>query len=304
IKGNCEKFLLIIGPCSADNPNAIEEYAKKLARVQNRVGDKIHILTRIYTQKPRTRSQGYMGILHSPNPSESQNLNKGIFEMRRVHLQILENHGLTSADELLYPDCYPYLDDIVSYFAIGARTVESQLHRFIAGGIDAPVGMKNPISGNLTVMCNSIWSAQQSQRFLFRGQEVKSSGNPLAHAILRGYRRNGENCPNYGFDDLIAANRHFEDYGLANPCIIVDVSHSNANRGYLGQTQAATDIVLKRSKSDILKRLVRGLMLESYLEDGRQDIGEGVFGKSLTDPCLGWDKTEGFIFELYNILTT
>ena len=301
ITAHGSKFLLIIGPCSADDPAALDTYAARLAAVQKNTADKLLILPRIYTQKPRTFAQGYMGIFHYPISTDQPNLAEGIFALRHIHRLVLENHGLTSADELLYPDLYPYLDDLVSYFAIGARSVEDQLHRFVASGITAPVGMKNPISGSMAAMFNSIIAARKAHRFMYRNQEVQTDGNDMTHAILRGYRDHGANHPNYHVNDLLDASSRFRAAGLPNPCIIVDVSHANSDKNYLSQPEAAMEIISSRNLHPELS-LIKGIMLESYLEDGRQDPGGGVFGKSLTDPCLGWDKTEMFIYQLYDKL--
>jgi len=296
-----QKFLLIIGPCSADNPDALNTYTARLSAIQKTTSDKILILPRVYTQKPRTFAQGYMGIFHHPNPTAPPNLVEGIFALRHIHHLILENHGLTTADELLYPDLYPYIDDLVSYFAIGARSVENQLHRFVASGIDAPVGMKNPISGSMAAMFNSITAATRAHRFMYRGQEVQTSGNPMTHAILRGYRDHGENHPNYHIENLLDASRRYEQSNLPHPCIIVDVSHSNSDKNYLSQPAAAMEIIASRKACEALGA-IKGLMLESYLRDGQQAPGGSIFGKSLTDPCLGWGKTEEFINKLHEAL--
>lgn len=297
--GRSDKFLLIIGPCSADHSEPVREYISRLKRVQEQVEDKIIIIPRIYTNKPRTTGQGYKGMLHQPDPEAKPDMYKGIVAIRELHLSVLRDFDFSCADEMLYPENYRYLSDLLSYVAIGARSVENQQHRLTASGIGAPVGMKNPTSGDLKVMMNSIVAAQSSHTFIYRGWEVTSEGNPYAHAILRGYVDfAGRNVSNYHYEDLLSVEELYERSNLNNPSIIVDTNHNNSGKKYLEQIRIAKDIVHSRRENADIKRLVKGLMIESYLEDGAQGVGEHVFGKSITDPCLGWEKTERLIFDI------
>lgn len=298
-EGRSDKFILVIGPCSADHSDPVLEYISRLKVVADQVSDKIIIIPRIYTNKPRTTGQGYKGMLHQPNPDEKPDMYKGIVAIRELHMAALRDYDFPCADEMLYPENYRYLSDLLSYVAVGARSVENQQHRLTASGIEAPVGMKNPTGGDLGVMMNSITAAQASHTFLFRGWEVMSEGNPYAHAILRGYVDfTGRNCSNYHYEDLLRVNALYEDSGLANPSVIVDTNHNNSGKKYLEQIRIAKDVVHSRNENADIKRLVKGLMIESYIEDGAQGINEHVFGKSITDPCLGWEKTEKLIFDL------
>ncbi len=298
--GESDKLILVIGPCSADNEDSVLDYISRLRRVQEQVEDKIIIIPRIYTGKPRTTGDGYKGMLHQPNPTENPDLLKGIIAIRELHMRSLRETGFSCADEMLYPENYRYLDDVLSYVAIGARSVENQFHRLTSSGLDIPVGMKNPTSGDISVMMNSITAAQHSHAFIYRGWEVKSAGNPLAHAILRGYVDDrGNSFPNYHYEDL---SRLAETYAkrpdLKNPAVIIDTNHANSGKRYLEQTRIANEVLhCCRHNADV-KKIVKGLMIESYIEDGTQKIGEGVYGKSITDPCLGWEKTESLIFGL------
>ena len=297
--GSSDKFLLIIGPCSADHSEPVLEYISRLRRVQEQVADKIVIVPRIYTNKPRTTGQGYKGMLHQPDPDAKPDMYKGIVAIRELHLAALRDYDFSCADEMLYPENYRYLSDLLSYVAIGARSVENQQHRLTASGIGAPVGMKNPTGGDLGVMMNSIVAAQSSHTFIYRGWEVTSDGNPYAHAILRGYvDYAGRNVSNYHYEDLLRVEELYEQSHLTNPSVIVDTNHNNSGKKYLEQVRIAKDIVYSRNQNADIKRLVKGLMIESYLEDGAQGVGEHVFGKSITDPCLGWDKTEQLIFDI------
>ena len=298
-KGESDKFLLIIGPCSADHREPVLEYISRLRNVQDQVSDKILIIPRIYTNKPRTTGEGYKGMLHQPDPDEKPDMYKGIVAIRELHLSALKDYGFTCADEMLYPENHRYLSDLLAYVAVGARSVENQQHRLTASGLDVPVGMKNPTGGDLTVMINSIKAAQASHTFLYRGWEVKSSGNRFAHAILRGYVDfAGKSVSNYHYENLIKLNEIYYSSGLENPSVIVDTNHNNSGKRYLEQIRIANEVVNSRKYNGDIKNLVKGLMIESYLEDGAQKIGEHIFGKSITDPCLGWEKTEKLIYEL------
>ena len=297
--GTSDKFILIIGPCSADHSEPVLEYISRLRKVADKVADKIIVIPRIYTNKPRTTGQGYKGMLHQPDPDAKPDMYKGIVTIRELHRAALRDYDFTCADEMLYPENYRYLSDLLSYVAVGARSVENQQHRLTASGIGAPVGMKNPTGGDLSVMMNSIVAAQSSHTFLYRGWEVTSEGNPYSHAILRGYiDYAGRNVSNYHYEDILRVEELYEKSNLKNPSVIVDTNHNNSGKKYLEQIRIAKDIVHSRNQNADIKRLVKGLMIESYIEDGAQGIGEHVFGKSITDPCLGWEKTEKLIYEL------
>ena len=297
--GRSDKFILIIGPCSADLSEPVLEYISRLRKIEEQVSDKIIIIPRIYTNKPRTTGQGYKGMLHQPDPNAKPDMYKGIVAIRELHLAALRDYGFSCADEMLYPENYRYLSDLLSYVAIGARSVENQQHRLTASGIEAPVGMKNPTGGDLSVMMNSIVAAQSSHTFLYRGWEVTSTGNPYAHAILRGYvDYAGRSASNYHYEDLVRVKELYEKSNLVNPSVIVDTNHNNSGKKYLEQIRIAKDIVHSRNQNSDIKSLVKGLMIESYLEDGAQNVGESVFGKSITDPCLGWEKTEKLILDI------
>ena len=302
--GKSDKFILVIGPCSADKEEPVLDYIHRLRTVQDQVKDKIFIVPRIYTNKPRTTGEGYKGMLHQPDPNEKPDLLKGLIAIRNLHMRALSETGFACADEMLYPENHRYLSDIIGYVAVGARSVENQQHRLTASGLDLPVGMKNPTSGDLTVMMNSIKAAQSSHVFLYRGWEVKSEGNPYAHAILRGYvDKHGIAHPNYHYEDLCKICETYTSSGLANPAVIVDTNHSNSGKKYLEQIRIAKEVLHSRRHSKDIEKMVKGLMIESYLEDGAQKIGEcDVYGKSITDPCLGWEKTEKLIFDMAEIL--
>lgn len=298
-KGESEKFILVIGPCSADSREPVLEYISRLRTLQDKVNDKIFIIPRIYTNKPRTTGEGYKGMLHQPNPDEKPDMYKGIVAIRELHMSALKDYGFTCADEMLYPENHRYLSDLLAYVAVGARSAEDQQHRLTASGLDCPVGMKNPTGGDLTVMMNSIRAAHSSHTFIYRGWEVKSAGNPYAHAILRGYVDfAGKSVSNYHYEDLVKLNELYLSSGLANPTVIVDTNHNNSGKRYLEQIRIANEVVSSRSYNQDVKKLVKGLMIESYIEDGAQKIGEHTFGKSITDPCLGWEKTENLVLEL------
>lgn len=302
IKGEDKRLLLVIGPCSSDNEEAVLEYARRLSALQAEVEDRIFMVMRVYTAKPRTNGDGYKGLIHQPDTSKLPDLINGIAAVRNLHYRVITETGLTTADEMLYPSNLPLVDDLVSYHAIGARSVEDQEHRFVASGIDVPTGMKNPTSGNLNIMFNAIYAAQNQQNFIYHDAEVDTDGNPLAHAILRGAtNEHGENEPNFYYDILIKAIKKYQDMGLENPFILIDTNHDNSGKNYLDQIRIVRQTLINRDWNDEINKYVRGFMIESYLEDGRQDKPE-VFGKSITDPCLGWDKTEKLIREIYQTL--
>ena len=297
--GRSDKFILVIGPCSADHREPVLEYISRLRRLEEQVSDKIIIIPRIYTNKPRTTGQGYKGMLHQPDPEAKPDMYKGIVAIRELHLAALRDYDFSCADEMLYPENYRYLSDLLSYVAVGARSVENQEHRLVASGIEAPVGMKNPTGGDLSVMMNSIVAAQASHTFIYRGWEVTSAGNPYAHAILRGYLDYaGKSVSNYHYEDLLQVNELYAKSSLVNPSVIVDTNHNNSGKKYLEQVRIAKDIVHSRNQNADIKGLVKGLMIESYIEDGACKAEEHIFGKSITDPCLGWEKTERLILDL------
>ena len=297
--GRSDQFILIIGPCSADHSEPVLEYISRLRRIEEQVSDKIIIIPRIYTNKPRTTGQGYKGMLHQPDPEAKPDMYKGIVAIRELHLAALRDYDFSCADEMLYPENYRYLSDLLSYVAVGARSVENQQHRLVASGIEAPVGMKNPTGGDLGVMMNSVTAAQSGHTFLYRGWEVTSEGNPYAHAILRGYvDYAGKSVSNYHYEDLLRVGELYAKSTLANPSVIVDTNHNNSGKKYLEQVRIAKDVVYSRYQNADIKRLVKGLMIESYLEDGACKAEEHIFGKSITDPCLGWEKTEQLILDL------
>ena len=298
-----DRFILIIGPCSADNDDSVIDYISRLRTVQDKVEDKILIIPRIYTNKPRTTGDGYKGMLHQPDPHKGEDMLKGVVAIRNLHIRAMHETGFTCADEMLYPENYRYLNDVLSYVAIGARSVENQQHRLTASGFDIPVGMKNPTGGDISVMMNSITAAQHSHTFIYRGWEVESQGNPLAHAILRGYvNKHGQSLPNYHYEDLINLAEIYDKSGLANPAVIIDTNHANSGKKWMEQPRIAKEVLHSCRHSADVKKLVKGLMIESYIEDGAQKPEECVYGKSITDPCLGWEKTEKLILDLADIL--
>lgn len=297
--GESDKFLLIIGPCSADNEDSVIDYISRLRTVQDKVEDKIIIIPRIYTNKPRTTGDGYKGMLHQPNPQKSPDMLLGITSIRELHLRAIKETGLTCADEMLYPENHRYLSDLLSYVAVGARSVENQQHRLTASGITIPVGMKNPTSGDLSVMLNAITAAQHGHTFLYRGWEVESTGNPLAHAILRGSTNDqGKSVSNYHYEDLLKLYDLYESKNLENMSVIIDTNHSNSGKQYLEQIRISKEIVHSRNHNDKLKKFIKGLMIESYIEDGAQKPDGCVYGQSITDPCLGWEKSEKLIYDI------
>lgn len=299
LTGNSDKFLVIIGPCSADNEDSVCDYINRLAKVQDKVKDKIILIPRIYTNKPRTTGEGYKGIAHQPDPEKEPDLQEGLIAMRKLHLKAIAETGLTAADEMLYPENWPYVEDILSYVAVGARSVENQQHRLTISGMDCAAGMKNPTSGDFSVMLNSCVAAQASHTFLYRQYEVETSGNPLAHTILRGaVNKHGQSIPNYHYEDLVRLLEMYNERDLANPATIVDANHANSNKAYNEQPRIVKEILYSRRVNPDLAKLVKGVMIESYIEPGSQKVHEHIYGKSITDPCLGWEESERL---LYNI---
>ncbi len=298
-EGTDDRFVLVIGPCSADRPDAVLEYIGKLKDISEKVKDKIMIVPRIYTNKPRTTGDGYKGMLHQPDPNSKPDMLKGIISIRELHMDALRDYGMSCADEMLYPDNHRYLSDLLSYVAVGARSVENQQHRLTASGLDLPVGLKNPTGGDLSIMMNAITAAQHSHTFIYRGWEVESMGNPLAHAILRGYQTaDGKNVSNYHYEDLVRLHELYAKSGLANPAVIVDTNHANSGKKYAEQPRIALDVVHSMRHNSDIRKLCKGLMIESYLVDGAQKTDGCTYGQSITDPCLGWEKTERLILDL------
>lgn len=298
-EGKSNKFVLIIGPCSADRNDSVLDYIGRLKRVSEQVEDKIIIVPRIYTNKPRTTGDGYKGMLHQPDPNSHPDMLKGIVAIRELHMSALRDYGLSSADEMLYPDNHRYLSDLLSYVAVGARSVENQQHRLTASGLDIPVGLKNPTGGDLSIMMNAITAAHHSHTFIYRGWEVQSHGNPHSHVILRGFQTSsGANVSNYHYEDLLRVNELYNKSGLENPAVIVDTNHANSGKQYREQPRIALDVIHSMRENADIAKLCKGLMIESYIEDGAQKIDGGVYGQSITDPCLGWEKTEKLIFDI------
>ena len=303
LSGKSNRFLLVIGPCSADKEEPVMDYIHRLRLLQDKVEDKIKIVPRIYTNKPRTTGEGYKGMLHQPDPNAAPDILKGLIAIRKLHMRAISETGMGCADEMLYPENHRYLSDLIAYIAIGARSVEDQQHRLTASGLAIPAGMKNPTGGDISVMMNSITAAQHSHTFLYRGWEVESTGNPFAHAILRGYmNKHGQSLPNYHYEDLEFVADRYAASGLKNPAVIVDTNHANSGKKYLEQIRISKEVIHSCNHSDDIKKLVKGLMIESYIEDGAQKIGEDVYGKSITDPCLGWEKTERLVLDIADLL--
>lgn len=300
ITGNSDKFLVIVGPCSADNEEAVCDYTNRLAKVQEKVADRLVLVPRIYTNKPRTTGEGYKGMLHQPDPEAKPDVLAGILAIRHMHIRSIQETGLTSADEMLYPDNWHYLSDLLSYVAIGARSVENQEHRLMVSGLDIPVGMKNPTSGDFSVMLNSVVAAQHGHDFISRGWEVSTEGNPLTHTILRGaVNKHGNTIPNYHYEDLQLLLEMYGERDLANPAVIIDANHSNSGKKYEQQIRIVKEVLHSRLVSKDIRQLVKGVMVESYIEPGNQKIGPNhVYGKSITDPCLGWDETEKLLYTI------
>ncbi|NLZ80414.1 MAG: 3-deoxy-7-phosphoheptulonate synthase [Clostridiales bacterium] len=294
-----DKLLVVIGPCSADNEESVVDYVNRLARVQEKVKDKLIIVPRIYTNKPRTTGEGYKGMLHQPDPEKKPDLLAGLIAIRKMHLRCLEETGLTAADEMLYPENWRYFMDILSYVAIGARSVEDQQHRLTVSGMDVPAGMKNPTSGDFAVMLNSVTAAQQGHSFIYRGFSVRTDGNPLTHTVLRGsVNQLGQSLPNYHYEDLIRLNEMYHEREYQNPAVIIDANHNNSNKQYFEQIRIVKEVLHSCKHSADIKKLVKGFMIESYIEPGSQKIGDNIYGKSITDPCLGWDDTERLIYTI------
>ncbi len=301
--GESDKFLMVIGPCSADNEDAVCDYVSRLAKVQDKIADKIIIIPRIYTNKPRTTGEGYKGMLHQPDPENTPDLLAGLTAIRKMHIKAMQETNLTVADEMLYPENYRYLSDILSYVAVGARSVEDQQHRLTVSGMDVPAGMKNPTSGDLSVMLNSVVAAQGHHSFIYGGYEVKTSGNPLAHTILRGaVNKHGQCIPNYHYEDLIRLHDMYAEKNLVNPAVIVDANHSNSAKQYIEQIRICKEVLHSKRHSNDINSFVKGLMVESYIEEGSQKIGEGIYGKSITDPCISWEQTERLLFDIADLL--
>lgn len=303
LSGQSEKLLLIIGPCSADNEDSVIDYISRLCPVQEKVADKLLIIPRVYTNKPRTTGEGYKGFVHQPDPNKKPDMFKGIIATRELHMRVVRETGFASADEMLYPENFKYIDDILAYIAVGARSVEDQQHRLTASGAGIPVGMKNPTGGDLSVMLNSISAAQHAHTFIYRGWEAHSHGNPYAHAVLRGYTDNdGQTHPNYHYEDLIRLCEQYDRRELQNPAIIIDTNHSNSGKNPFEQPRIISDVLYSCRHDDSIRKHVKGFMVESYIEDGAQKIGDGCYGKSITDACLGWEKTERMIYEMAELL--
>ncbi len=301
--GKSDKMVLIIGPCSADREDAVLEYCERLAKLQETVADRLVLIPRVYTNKPRTTGDGYKGLLHQPNPEQDSDMLEGVIAIRRLHTNVLANTGLSTADEMLYPDNYRYLSDLLSYVAVGARSVENQEHRLTSSGIAVPVGMKNPTSGDISVMLNSVMAAQHPHTFIYRGWEVQTTGNPLAHAIMRGYvNKHGDAIPNYHFEDLEHLYNAYAAKGLQNMALIVDANHSNSGKKYREQRRICKEVIHSCRHSDHIRSMVKGFMIESYLEEGSQKIGEHIFGRSITDPCIGWNDTVHLVMDIAELI--
>jgi len=298
-----DRFFLVIGPCSADNEDAVCEYVSRLARLQDEVKEKILLIPRIYTNKPRTLGEGYKGMVHQPDPHKLPNIVEGIHAIRKMHIRALQESCLPAADEMLYPGNLPYLEDLLSYVAVGARSVENQQHRLTISGMEVPAGMKNPTSGDISVMLNSVYAGQQSHVFIYNQWEVRTSGNPFTHAILRGaVDIYGRSIPNYHYENLLSVAQAYMERSMANPTIVVDTNHSNSNKRYWEQPRIGMEVMQSRKHSSLLRDMVRGLMVESYLLEGAQNIDENIYGKSITDPCLGWKETAAFVRALAEVV--
>ena len=303
LTGESDKFLMIIGPCSADNEDSVCEYVNRLAKLNDKVKDKLILVPRIYTNKPRTTGDGYKGIVHQPNPEEKEDFLAGLIAMRKMHIRAMQETGLTAADEMLYPDNWGYVSDILSYVAIGARSVEDQLHRLTVSGFDVPAGMKNPTSGDFSIMLNSVYAAQHPHSFTYRGYEVNTNGNDLAHTVLRGsVNKYGRSIPNYHYEDLSNLLALYNEHDLKNPAAIIDSNHNNSNKQFEQQVRIVKEVLHSRRLNNDIRKLVKGVMVESYLVEGNQKIGEGVYGKSITDTCLGWEDSERLILDTADLI--
>lgn len=303
LSGKDDRLLIIIGPCSADNEDSVLDYLSRLKKVDEQVNEKLMIVPRIYTNKPRTTGDGYKGMLHQPDPNSKSDMLKGVIAIRELHMRAIRDIGFTCADEMLYTENHRYLSDLLSYVAVGARSAEDQQHRLTASGLNVPVGMKNPTGGDISVMLNSITAGQHPHMFIYRGWEVESEGNPYTHAILRGYvNKHGQDIPNYHYEDLIHLCGVYNESKFKNPAVVIDTNHSNSGKQYMEQIRIAKEILHSCRHSSDVKKLVKGLMIESYIEDGACKAEERVYGKSITDPCLGWEKTEKLLFELADLL--
>lgn len=301
--GKSDKFLAVIGPCSADNEDSVLDYVTRLAKVADEIKDKIIVIPRVYTNKPRTNGDGYKGLLHQPDPEKKPNVHEGLVAIRKMHLRVVEETGMFTADEMLYPDNLGYLDDVLSYIAVGARSVENQQHRLTSSGAEVPVGMKNPTSGDMSVMLNAIYAAQQSHEFIYRNYEIKTDGNPLAHAILRGaVNKHGQCLPNYHYEDLKLLHDLYLERDIVNPAVIVDANHSNSNKKYKEQVRIVKEVMHSMRYSDEIRNFVKGVMIESYIEEGNQKIEEHIYGKSITDPCLSFEDSKKLLLEMAEIL--
>ena len=297
--GKSDLFALIIGPCSADNEEAVIDYTLRLAKIQEKVADKIFIVPRVYTNKPRTTGKGYKGMASQPNPEEKEDMLKGLHSIRETHIAVVEQTGMSCADEMLYPENYEYLSDILSYIAVGARSVENQQHRLTASGIEVPCGMKNPTSGDFSVMLNSVYAAQHPHHFVYRGYEVETSGNPLSHVVLRGaVSKHGNTVQNYHYEDLIRLCEMYDKMDLVNPAAVIDVNHSNSGKKFKEQIRIVKEVLHNRQVSSDIHKMVKGVMIESYIEEGSQKIGDHIYGKSITDPCLGWEDSKDLIYTI------
>lgn len=303
ITGKSDKFLVIIGPCSADNEESVCDYANRLARINDKVKDRLILIPRVYTNKPRTTGEGYKGIIHQPNPEQKPDFLQGLIAMRKMHIRVMEESGLTAADEMLYPENWGYVSDILSYVAIGARSVEDQQHRLTVSGFDVPAGMKNPTSGDFSVMLNSVYAAQHSHSFIYRGYEVKTTGNPYSHTILRGaVNKHGNSLPNYHYEDLSLLLQMYNERDILNPACIIDANHNNSGKKFEQQPRIIKEVLHSRRLNPDIKNLVKGVMVESYIKEGSQKIGEGIYGKSITDPCLGWADSEQLIYDIADLV--
>ncbi|MCR5215554.1 MAG: 3-deoxy-7-phosphoheptulonate synthase [Lachnospiraceae bacterium] len=299
LSGKSDKFLAIIGPCSADNEPAVLDYVSRLTKVQEEIKDRVIVIPRVYTNKPRTTGEGYKGLLHQPDPDAAPDLLAGIVAIRTMHLNVIKESGLTTADEMLYPENYWYLADLLSYVAVGARSVEDQQHRLTVSGMDVAAGMKNPTSGDYSVMFNSVYAAQHAHNFIYRGWDVNTTGNEYAHTILRGAtNKHGQAIPNYHYEDLIRLVEFYQKMDLKNPACVVDANHANSNKQFKEQIRIVSEVMHSRNYNEEVRKIVKGVMIESYIEEGNQKVGAGCYGKSITDPCLGWEDSKNLLYSI------